>query len=470
MKGLCSAVQVFESGALKSHLRFPDPPGGDGDDLIESILRKQTLTMSGDARRFTTDEIRALHPIRDGCLVLIKSGKVWQYARMHDTIKVARTLLPLKRVSMLSVSDCGRKAAVCTESGGVYVVTLPYAGTEGDVILNESLGPVRLTRDEIVEEIIGCATELRGLNEERLRQRRVLEQLKIVASLKDRNRGQKATLTCDCSVVSFTALKLRTSHELSLKVTNSSEFSFEGEHWTLGVRISSASGGERRHLVDCLSLPGRFCGGDSFSAAVSLPEELCKLDAMPLRISGDLCFTYTGKGKSVVWAESVMNAELRAIDFLSNHPEVDDTNSHDCPDEAASFPVTISTRFFYDEESEKPSLKALRRAVIGKFALSLFNSYIKVEIVDSKTDRLRVRFSSSDRDTVLALKSGLMAMLIEHVAGVGEDVEISKAVITEADIIREEVGFMGDNESDANDLRLEQFFKRLRVKVSSELV
>ena len=469
VKGLSSSVHVFESGALKSLPKFPAFPGGDGGDFIEGILRKQTLAVDGVVRRFTRDEISALHQIRDGCLVLLKSGKVWQYAREYDTTKVTKSVLPMKRVSLLSVSDCGRKAAVCTESGGVYIVTLPYAGSEGEVILNESLGQVRLTRDEIVEEIIGCATELRGLSEERVKQRRVLEQLKIVSSLKDRSEGERGTLTCECSVASFTALQLRTSHELLLKITNSSEFSFDGEHWTLGVRISSASGGEKRQLVDCVTLPGRFCRGDSFCAAISLPEEFCTLNAMPIRISGDFCFTHTGKGKSVVWAENVMTAELRAVDFLSNHPEKENKNLHDSSD-AASFPLTIPTRSMNRKESEKPSFKALRNAVTGNFALSLFKSNIKVEVVEPKADRLRVRFSSSDRETVLALKAGLTSLLLDHVASAGQDVEISKAVISEADIIREEVGFLGDDESEENDALLEQYFKRLRVKVSSELV
>ena len=470
VKGLSSSVHVFEAGAFKSLPTFPALSGGDSGDLIEGILRKQTLAVKGVVRRFTRDEISALHPIRDGCLVLLKSGKVWQYAREYDTTQVVKSLLPLKRVSLLSVSDCGRKAAVCTESGGIYIVTLPYvAGTEGEVILNESPGQVRLTRDEIVEEIIACATELRGLNEERARQRRVLEQLKIVASLKDKGRGEGTALTCDCSVVAYSALQLRTSHELSLKVTNASGYSFDGEHWTLGVRICGASDGEKRQLVDCVALPGRFCHGDSFCATVSLPAEFCTLDAMPLRISGDFCFTYTGKGKSVVWAENVMTAELRAADFLSNHPEKDDANLHDFPD-VTSFPLTIPTSFMNGNESEKPSLKALRNAVMGSFSLSLFNSNVRVEVVKSKMDRLQVRFSSSDRETVLALKTGLTSMLIEHVAGAGQDVEICKTVISEADIIREEVGFMGDDESEENDALLEQYFTRLRIRVSSELV
>ena len=469
VKGFGSSVHVFEAGALQSLLNFPDLPGGKGDDLIEGILRKQTLSVNGVVRRFTRDEISALHPIRDGCLVLLKSGKVWQYAREYDTTKVVKSVLPLKRVSLLSLSDCGEKAAVCTESGGVYIVTLPYARAERAVMLKESPGQVRLTRDEIVEDIIECATELRELNEERAKQRKVLEQLKIVTSLKDKSGVERTTLTCDCSVVSFSALQLRTCHELSLKVTNSSEFAFDGDNWTLGVRISSASDGEKRQLVDCMTLPGRFCPGDSFCATISLPEEYCTLKAMPILISGDFCFTHTGKGKSVVWAENVMTAELRAVDFLSNHPEKEDTTLHDSPD-ATNFPITIPTRFMNGNESEKPSLKALRNAVMGNFALSLFNSNVKVEVVGSKMDRLRVRFSSSDRETVLALKAGLTSMLIEHVADAGQDVEVSKALISEADVIREEVGFMGDDESEENEALLEQYFKRLRFHVSSELM
>ena len=470
VKGLSSSVHLFESGALKALLKFPDSNGGNTtDDLIEGILRKQTLGLCGVARRFTRDEISALHPIRDGCLVLLKSGKAWQYAREWDTTKVTKRMLPFKRVSLLSVSECGRKAAVCTESGGIYNVTLPYAGKEGELTLSESLGQVKLTRDETVEEIIGCATELRELNMEKVKQRRVLDQLRIVASLKDRSRGERTTLTCDCGVVSVTNLKLRTKHELSLKVTNSSEFTFDGEHWTLGVRISSTEFKERRQLVDCVALPGQFSHGESFCAALSLPEEFCSLDSMPLRIAGDLCFTYTGKGKSVVWAESVMTANLRAVDFLSNHPEKDVTNFHNASG-GASFPLVIPTHFINGGEDDKPTSKALRNAVMGKFALSLFQHNIKVEIIESKTDRLRIRFSSSNREIVLALKSGLTSMLIEDAERAGQDVDISKAVMSEADVVREEVGFMGDEESEANDEQLEQYFKRLRVKVSSELM
>ena len=134
MKGVGSAVDVFESGAFKALLNFPDLLGG---DFVEMILRKQKLEVQGH-RRFTKEEISAVHPFRDGCLVHLKSGKVWQYFREEDTTTVVRSPLPVKRVSLLSVSDCGGRAAACTESGGVYVVALPSRRAEEGVVLKES--------------------------------------------------------------------------------------------------------------------------------------------------------------------------------------------------------------------------------------------------------------------------------------------------------------------------------------------
>ena len=95
---------------------------------------------------------------------------------------------------------------------------------------------------------------------------------------------------------------------------------------------------------------------------------------------------------------------------------------------------------------------------------------VAAEVVESDEERLRVKFSSSDRETALALKSGLTAMLIAHVAEAGGDVKISKAVIGEADVIREEVGFLGEEESEENMALLERYFQRLRANVSSELM
>ena len=135
LRGVGSAVDVFEAGAFKALLNFPELLGG---DFVEGILRKQKLEVEGQ-RRFTRDEVAAIHPFRDGCLVHLKCGKVWQYFREEDTTKVVKSPLPLRRVSLLSVSDCGGRAAACTESGGVYVVALPSRRAEGEgIVLKES--------------------------------------------------------------------------------------------------------------------------------------------------------------------------------------------------------------------------------------------------------------------------------------------------------------------------------------------
>ena len=134
------------------------------------------------------------------------------------------------------------------------------------------------------------------------------------------------------------------------------------------MRIASAAGEEKRRLVDCVALPARFCNGDSFSCTMSLPEEFCKLRAMPLQISGDLCFTYTGKSANVVWAEHVMTAELRAVDFLSNRPE--EVPPQPSPGNS-SFPLTVPRACL---RGGKRHLVALSNALLGGFTLSLFDS------------------------------------------------------------------------------------------------
>jgi hypothetical protein len=474
---------------------------GSEDDVIDAILRRQKLDLKNTTCCFVMGDIDRLHPFRDGFLVQTKSGKVWQYSK--DGTELVKSLLPNKKVRLLSVSEEGEtKASVLIRSGAVYSVELPYRKENPD--LRQVVGRVgeteKLTRSEMVSEIVDCAFGLKKLNKVRIQQREILAQLKIVTFLK----GEKSQLPldCDCCVSTYSSLGLRATHELSLRVTNRTKFALSGQFWKLIVKI-----GSDRFLVETVALPETLSPEEEFVARVKLLDEFCALASLPLAIEADLCFNYLNRSRNVIWKEAVMKSEVNATDFvrLLGKQEKHDKRvsspsaKEDCFEEFVSglaatksgegetdsghsekvfsfpFPFTLP---FLQHYSRKQFFGQLQDVLLSSdngtskqtLKLALFVSEITANASESVEGCHLVSISSRDREVLLTLKRDLLSLLCDFISRRNGPESVSRTVITKADIIREEVGLIGQKETGENMALFEKYFRRFRLQVSAKLV
>ncbi len=474
-------------------------------DIVDRILSEQKVIPPLDGGRcFPKTCIDQVHPIGDGFLVVTKSNRIWQFSK--EGAEVEKIPLPLRGVRLLSLSEAGDRACALTDTGGVYRFSLPFRARGDDCKTLKNEGNAvkeRLSRSEVVSEILESASALKNVDVMRSAQRRTVEQLKIARQLKDSETRNKS-LGCSCSVSRLCSLAQRPAFQLQLAVVNRTNHTLSGDFWVLAVTVTGKKAS--RSLTWTVNLPVDFAPNKECTGLVDLPEEFASNESLPLVVSGDLRFSYSGRKGHVVWKAEVMRAECTLLDFLQvagaseSRPVVSEdrnsfsshvnrlrdtregrtTTSEEEWRRSNGFPFVLRQELLDFHKDLKPSIAQLKACMDemseggGERHFLLRGKGVEIEASATRLSEgsYRLFFVSPEKDTLLALKESLLALSREYTIAADVGVKVSKRLITESDVIREEVAMLSERKeaSGENVALLEKLLSRFRTSISKELV
>jgi vacuolar-type H+-ATPase catalytic subunit A/Vma1 len=154
----------------------------------------------------------------------------WQYHKKEAN--VLKRLLPVKKSLAMDIS--GENLSLLTSNLRIYQISVPFiqekAETCGSSVNNEGM-----SHSDIVQEILRNAKELQKVNQVRIEQEELKEQMEIAEELLELK--DEKLFECRCSIRISTFLAEEKLFEWMTELTYRSKFTLKGNYWKISIKI-----------------------------------------------------------------------------------------------------------------------------------------------------------------------------------------------------------------------------------------
>ena len=469
---------------FQAHTVPSRPPSNPADSVQFLFDRGCRANLGLHLDHFPAKDLEDVQPFHRGLLLLSKDGKLW-----HRCLKdeAETQLIPIPNCHLISVYD-QREASVLNRDGYLYHFSLPFVAKDAEANLVRVRPGENLNRELIFGEIVDALNEVHRAHEVLSRQDEVLEQLRVVETLKSSR--LRPLFRARSSVKPFSGLGISVTYEADLEIENVSPFAFKGRYWFMNLKLESKNR-PRLHHHQVASLPPHFGTGDLFCASVLIPKEFTNQAALPVCIEVDLVFqTDDHEDSPSIWHRSVLECELNSVHFLrietsarrSTHRLDPFVTESVQPRQTRKIKLSLDRDLidrsfnhliFFDQMS-----RDLKNSPSFSCQTLLFDSELSASVKLSDdcatTAGVVIKFAGESKHTLVTIFRDFERLKLSSLLDQKSDhVKVPKSVISAANYYLDELGYLSDeedlHESEEHKARLRKIYPAIRSEITLQL-